>query len=113
MKRIPRELLSLGGLIGCCTAAVQVNQLIQGQAMPDLMNYAITAATAATGLGLTGCGWWPSRTSTTHPPDDRELTAAVDRLFAHFPDDETARESVRVVARAVTERRYRTVVEGK
>lgn len=109
MKRMPHELLSLGGLIGCCAAAVQINQLLQGQAAPDLMNYAMTAATAAAGVGLTGVGWRQARTSTPSPPDDRELTAAVDRLFAHFPDDEPARESVRVVARAVTERRYRNV----
>lgn len=109
MKPIPQELSSLGGLIGCCTAAVQISQLLDGNAAPDLLNYAITGATAATGLGLTGVGFWRRRTAAPAPPDDRALTAAVDRLFAHFPDDEAARESVRVVARAVTERRYRKV----
>lgn len=112
MKGVPHELLSLGGLIGCCAAAVQIGQLIDGTASPELMNYAVTAATGALGLSLTGAGWRQHRTSTAKPPDERELTAAVDRLFAHFPDDDAAQESVRVVARAVTERRYRKV-EGK
>lgn len=108
MKRIPRELLSLGGLIGCCAATMQVSQLTDGRATPDLLNYAVTAATGIAGLGLTGFGWWP-RGHVATSPDDRELTAAVDRLFAHFPDEDIAQESVRVVARAVTERRYRKV----
>lgn len=112
MKRLPHELLSLSGLVGCCAAAVQINQLIQGQAIPDLLNYGIAALTAVTGVGLTGSGWWRGRTTTPRSTDDRELTAAVDRLFAHFPDDDSSQESVRAVARAVTERRYRKV-EGK
>lgn len=107
MTRLTNELLSLGGLIACCAAAIQIDQLVQGRAERDVLNYAITLATVLIGLGLTVGGWWRRRRSRTMPPDDRALTAAVDRLFAHFPDDEASQEAVRVVARAVTERRYR------
>lgn len=112
MKSTTNDLLTLGGLIGCCAAGIQIAQLVHGDAVPDLANYAVTAATSLTGLGLTGVSWWQRRRPSDSADEDRVLTPAVDRLFAHFPDEEAAKESVRVVARAVTERRYRQKAKG-
>jgi hypothetical protein len=107
MKRILRELIPLGGLAASCAAAVQISQLVDGDAVRDLWNYAITAATALAGVGLTGVGFWQRRGDSDLRPDDRKLLAATDLLFAHFAADDDAQEAVRVVARAVTEQRYR------
>lgn len=109
MKRIANELVAVGGWVGCCAAAVQISQLIDGRAAPELVNYAVTALTAVVGLGLSVLGLWMRRRSAMPMKDDQAIVAALDRLFAHFPDDEAALEAVRVVARAVTERRYRRV----
>ena len=114
MNRSLRELLPLGGLAVSCVAAIQISQLADGDAVRNLWNYAITAATTLTGVGLTGFDYWQRRSDAAAPPDDRELIAAADRLFAHFAEDANAQEAVRVVARAIVERRYRerSRVEG-
>jgi|GEM_PF-5436293 len=108
MKLPFRELAAIGGFANSCAAAVQLSQLLDGDAPPDVWNIIITAATTAAGLGLSAFGWWRKPPpSIAAMPDDRELLAATDRLFHHFADDAAALEAVRVVARAVTERRYR------
>jgi hypothetical protein len=106
MTRILSQLVPLGGLAACCAAAVQINDLVDGDAARDLWNYAIAAATALTGAGLTGFGYWRSPKSSSSPPDDRQLLAATDLLFEHFTEDTAAQEAVRIVAREVIERRY-------
>lgn len=109
MKFSASDLLSAGGLLTCCVAAVQVSQLLTGQAAPLLTNYAVTAVTLSAGIGCVALGWQRRRSAPSTPAqDDRALTAALDLLFDHFQGDEFAREAVRVVARAATERRYRT-----
>jgi hypothetical protein len=113
MKRLLRTVLSIGGLLGSCAAAIQISQLATGQAAPDLWNYGVTAATAISGLGLTAAGLWPgAATASSTPADDQALVGALDSLFAHFADDLPAQEAVRVVARALIERRYRKQIEG-
>lgn len=112
MTRTIRELIPLGGLAACCAAAVQISQLIDRDAARDLANYALTFATTLAGIGLTGFGYWQHRSDPQVSPGDRELIAATDLLFAHFAEDAQAQEAVRVVARAIVERRYRGNVEG-
>jgi hypothetical protein len=107
MRRALQEMISLGGLIGCCAASVQLSQLVDGRAAPELFNYAVAAATAMTGLGLSVVSWRQRARGGAFASEDRAIVRALDRLFAHFPDDSAAQEAVRVVARAVTERRYR------
>ncbi|MFO0918199.1 MAG: hypothetical protein U0872_07785 [Planctomycetaceae bacterium] len=108
MRRLPPTVYSAGGLIATSAAAVQISQLISGQAAPDLWNYAVTAATGAAGLGFSLVGLWPRKTTVpADSPDDQALVTALDDLFVHFADDAAAQESVRVVARALIERRYR------
>lgn len=116
MKRMIHGLLWAGALVACCAATVQVGQLATGRASPDVWNCGVTTMTALIGIGLTSRGFLLLR-STPAPADDSQtfaaaddhpaLVAALDRLIAHFPDDAAAQEAVRVVARAVTERRYR------
>ncbi len=108
MKSMTRSVLAVGGIGACCAAAVQINQLIQGQAVPDMGNYLITALTTLAGAGMTGYTWRQHMAAPTAAvPEHSQLVAAIDQLFAHFPDDEPSQEAVRAVARAVTERRYR------
>jgi hypothetical protein len=106
MTRWLNPLFSAGGLVGCCAAAVQVTQLADGRAAPELMNYVLTALTAATGLGLSGLAWRGRGPSAADPNDEQAIVAALDLLFAHFPDDPAAQEAIRTVARAVMDRRY-------
>jgi hypothetical protein len=108
MSRLTNELITAGGLVGCCAAAIQIAQLSGGQAAPDLLNYLITGATGLVGAGLSGFAAWLRRTTAAAPPNDCTLMASLDPIFAYFADDEAAKESVRVVARAITERRFRT-----
>ncbi len=107
MKWRIRELLSLGGLVLACLTASQVRQLLDGQAAASWGNYLITTATGSFAFGLLVIGWGLRRTTIPPRTDDRELLAAIDCLFAHFTDDPPAQDAVRIVARAVIERRYR------
>ena len=113
MSRTLNAAIFVAGVLGCCAAAIQISQLVDGRAAPEIFNYAVTGATALAGLGFMAAGWWQRRSSArVAPVTDQTLVAALDVLFAHFPDDPNAQEAVRVVARAVTERRYGKKVEG-
>ena len=113
MKPLFPVIFSTGGLLGCCAASIQISQLATGQAAPELWNYGVTAVTAISGLGLAAAGFWPRTTSSSSTPiDDQALVSALDSLFLHFSDDAAAQESVRGVARALIERRYRKQAEG-
>lgn len=107
MMRIIRELLPPAGVVVCCAAAVQISQLVDGDAARDLWNFMLTSITSLAGLGLTGFGYWQRRCDPPTSPDDRKLIAATDLLFNHFAEDAGAQEAVRIVARALVERRYR------
>lgn len=112
MKRWLPQLVLAGGLAVSCIAIFQIQQLVDGRAIPDLWNYLVTSFTIVSGIGLTSLGILrigslKPQPSASHLADQHALVAALDLLFAHFPDDPAAQETVRVVARAVTERRYR------
>ncbi len=107
MSRLTNELVAAGGLVGCCAAAIQLHELASGQAAADAMNFAITAATSLAGLGLTARSIWQRQRAAKPSFDDRAMIASLDRIYAYLADDEAAQETVRTVARAITERRYR------
>jgi len=108
MSRLTNEVLAAGGLVGCCAAAIQLHELASGQAAAEVMNFTITAATSLTGLGLTARAIWQRQRPAQVSFDDRAMIASLDRIYAYLADDEAAKETVRTVARAITERRYRT-----
>jgi hypothetical protein len=107
MSRLTNELFAAGGLVGCCAAAIQLHELASGRAAAELANYAITAATSLTGLGLTARSIWQRQLAAKPSFDDRAMITSLDRIYAYLADDEAAQEAVRSVARAITERRYR------
>jgi hypothetical protein len=107
MSRLTNELCAAGGLVACCAAAIQVDHLAAGQAAADAMNFFITAVTSLTGLGLTAASIWRRGGASHAPFDDRAMIASLDRIFDYLGEDDAAKESVRAVARAITERRYR------
>jgi hypothetical protein len=109
MTRLTNELISVGGLVSCCAAAIQVNQLASGQAADDFVNYVVTGLTTLIGLGLTSSSIWFRRQVTTVSPDEGTMITSLDPIFAYFADDEAAKEAVRAVARAITERHFRAV----
>lgn len=87
---------------------VQILAIALGFAAPDFANYLIILGTAAVAVGLLVFTRGTRREkSATHG----DLVAAIDLLFAHFDGDEPAREAVRTVARAITERRYKIANE--